>query len=35
MKWWKLALGMAALGGAAMLVAGRGDIMRRRRMRRG
>lgn len=34
MKWWKLALGMAALGGAAMLIAGRSEIMRVRRMRR-
>ena len=31
MKWWKLALGMAALGGAAMLIASRAPRLRRRR----
>lgn len=34
MKWWKLALGVTVLGVAAMVLAGRGDIVRIRRMRK-
>jgi hypothetical protein len=35
MKWWKLALAMAALGAAGMVIAGRSDMARHRRMRKG
>jgi hypothetical protein len=31
MKWWKLALAMAAMGAAGMAIASRGDITRLRR----
>jgi hypothetical protein len=32
MKWWKLALGATVLGVAAMMLAGRSDVIRFRRM---
>jgi hypothetical protein len=34
MKWWKLALGLAALGGAAMLIAARPGMTRMQRSHR-
>jgi hypothetical protein len=34
MKWWKLALGATVLGVAAMMLAGRSDVIRFRRMRK-
>jgi hypothetical protein len=32
MKWWKLVLGVTVVGVAALLLTGRGDIIRFRRM---
>ena len=32
MKWWQLALGVAVVGVAALLLTGRSDIVRFRRM---